>query len=1601
MADHTNYFQHPAGIDVEDESALAAAERAEVAADSAEASATAAAASATESNSWKDLSKAWAIQLVTQVDEGAGPVDYSSKHYATVVAAGHASDAGNSAAAAAATLVAFEQAYLGTKAGDPAVDNEGLALIEGAVYWNSTNKILRLYNGTSWQDWDPVQLVISDWAAATNYTIGNAVIGTDGVLYVAAETHISDGTDFNTDLNAGKWRDVHPAGTGGFQTVTQFSPDGNVWYDQYQTGWTWARTREVTLAETTWPTSLAEIPSPQQGPAWDGYTGSDTSTVVTDDARKATTIGTGAVNTYPAQYVHPDRKTYFEFTFGAGTVNGSPSNNPWVGIFPSSTLGTTLISLMHDTSNWYVYNGGIASNPSSDGVLEYTLAQAPVNGDKVMFAINASGQRAWVGLNGTWLGTGTQDPSLDLGGYIISDLALTGYGPVYLAGTAATNSSFEGQADLAYLPPVGFAPYGNPTLSGYLDVVSDDERWADVAFLMTFDGLKEQTDPDDLSSHYLYSADVNKLVPWPWVERANERLNPQYGDLQAPSGADPFSLAEATFGYYYPGSEIRFEQGEDWTIEYVIHTSLYNGNREYNILQMAPTGQKNSVGAASYATLHTTVDSGAPAASTGVIYRKSDPGVSTVPQTKLYAQGLGYFDAEQWHHVILEKEAGTVYAVVDGVQIGSIDNVTDPKIDDVVGFLGPTSGYANANKGSNSLVMLNSLYAFGGSAGLHGMCDQIRVTRRGARYGLNNWPTSLPQAKWPGAIVPAIDEDGWKVYRIGTSVSSVDGEIAVEFSNGNGTWHSGYEAGDSLGRIVETVAGDSSYASTKLSWDVSVDTTLQVDADGDLAILATGVDYRNGYSNNTFYSGDKVYFEMEFAFLENQGTEVIGMIGADRKVRDASPDVSVYGGFTLQRNGTVTGNPGGLYGNSGFSTGTNIGIAADVGSKKYWVRINGVWQNESLDYDDACNMDVDFDAVGTGLTIFAANYQGIPTFKTAGDKWVYMPETPRYTPPPGFLVVGKTTAAGGSETTKRVLGTFPVGAADTGTQIEFSADGLTWNENYTEGDSYARIPRQSAGIDDNYTYWSAKDSPWNGGITDGSRSSAGGFLFTDDGEHASGKHYWEVTFEGVDAYPGSPGTSIIPAPYWDGQVAWEGDTFGACIGLAGPQIAGVSDPNRVKSGGRYYSFDTSPYTIESRDTYFFMNKKDRYARNGSLVAGYGMQYEGPDRIGTTDYTGMKWNETWGLAVDVDNGLYWVIDSTGTVIPSGDPAAGTGGFSIPTGQAYRFLVDFRAAAASDGLVRLRGTSVHGTPSGFTFHGTNPGVADPIIAADSQLYMSFENGKDDESPNAFTNTLNGSAAVTAGAALGNGAQGLDNGTGSGQLVNYLKSPTSANLDIPLNGKFVIKLKCKGVGTAGGTWQWIASTDPGANPQTAGIGILTNESSGVVYVYFNGATILNGIGEGAFTDEREILVERNATGTIRVYINGVYKGGATGQTAALTVGAWHLGSATNQPATYSDFNGYIDDFFFSPDATTACPFGGDDTTGYTVDPEPLGTNSVPESSFYKEWRMGGAVHHFGSAAPATTLGKVGDIFTDTTGKTVYEKTAATTWTSRYTYT
>ena len=86
---------------------------------------------------------------VTNLATPTSDADAATKSYVDAVA-GSATAAASSAAAAATTYDNFDDRYLGAKSSAPSVDNDGNALLTGAIYWNSTSNAMYAWTGSEW-----------------------------------------------------------------------------------------------------------------------------------------------------------------------------------------------------------------------------------------------------------------------------------------------------------------------------------------------------------------------------------------------------------------------------------------------------------------------------------------------------------------------------------------------------------------------------------------------------------------------------------------------------------------------------------------------------------------------------------------------------------------------------------------------------------------------------------------------------------------------------------------------------------------------------------------------------------------------------------------------------------------------------------------------------------------------------------------------------------------------------------------------------------------------------------------------------------------------------------------------------------------------------------------------------------------------------------------------------------------------------------------------------------------------------------------------------------------------------------------------------------
>ena len=127
-------------------------------------------------------------------------------------AATSATSAANSAAAAAASFDSFDDRYLGTKTSDPTVDNDGNALIEGALYFSSTDNEMKVYDGANWiaaSSAGSASLILYEYtatsgqttfsgsddnAATLSYTANNIQVVMNGVILDPSDYTATNGT---------------------------------------------------------------------------------------------------------------------------------------------------------------------------------------------------------------------------------------------------------------------------------------------------------------------------------------------------------------------------------------------------------------------------------------------------------------------------------------------------------------------------------------------------------------------------------------------------------------------------------------------------------------------------------------------------------------------------------------------------------------------------------------------------------------------------------------------------------------------------------------------------------------------------------------------------------------------------------------------------------------------------------------------------------------------------------------------------------------------------------------------------------------------------------------------------------------------------------------------------------------------------------------------------------------------------------------------------------------------------------------------------------------------------------------------------------------
>ena len=319
----------------------------------ANAAASATSASTSASNASTSATAAASSASAAASSASAASSSATSSANSAAAAAASVDDAAAQVALAAAVYDSFDDRYLGPKTSDPSVDNDGNALLVGALYFNTTASLMKVYTGSEWltayASLSGALLAsnnLSDLASAstsrTNLGLGTAAT-TDASAYATA----AQGTKADTAYG---WGDHSAAGylttetdpvyvASSWYTTTNNSANWNTaygWGNHASAGYLTTETDPIYTA-SSWYTTTNNASNWDTAYSWGNYSVAIGSTIQAYDADTA--------------------KTDVAQTFTAGQR----------GEITALTDGSTITPNFADSNNFSVTLGGnrTMANPSN------------------------------------------------------------------------------------------------------------------------------------------------------------------------------------------------------------------------------------------------------------------------------------------------------------------------------------------------------------------------------------------------------------------------------------------------------------------------------------------------------------------------------------------------------------------------------------------------------------------------------------------------------------------------------------------------------------------------------------------------------------------------------------------------------------------------------------------------------------------------------------------------------------------------------------------------------------------------------------------------------------------------------------------------------------------------------------------------------------------------------------------------------------------------------------------------------------------------------------------------------------------------------------
>jgi hypothetical protein len=160
------------------------------------AASSASAASTSASNASTSASNAASSASAASTSASNASTSATNAANSATAAATSETNAATSAASAAAALDSFDDRYLGAKTADPTVDNDGNALVTGALYYRTTTPVgMKVYDGAQWIEASAAQqslMVTYEFVATSGQTTFSGTDANGATLsYVANSISVS------------------------------------------------------------------------------------------------------------------------------------------------------------------------------------------------------------------------------------------------------------------------------------------------------------------------------------------------------------------------------------------------------------------------------------------------------------------------------------------------------------------------------------------------------------------------------------------------------------------------------------------------------------------------------------------------------------------------------------------------------------------------------------------------------------------------------------------------------------------------------------------------------------------------------------------------------------------------------------------------------------------------------------------------------------------------------------------------------------------------------------------------------------------------------------------------------------------------------------------------------------------------------------------------------------------------------------------------------------------------------------------------------------------------------------------------------------------